>query len=139
MQNDAHLPRNLIIFSTSDSSNPDVLLVSKVRNLKVSGADWALIASERSHDREWIGSRSGADWERIPSHSCDLSEPIRGSESQSGSPPNPLSRGSAPKSHVISLSQSDRSDVREILDFLLGVKLRHESTLLIKINRSLRD
>ena len=79
-----------VIFSTSDSSNQDVLLLSKVRNLEVSGADLALIGSERSHDWEQIGRGLGADWEWIPSHSCDLSESIRGSESQSGSPPNPL-------------------------------------------------
>ena len=49
------------VFSTSDSSNPDVLLLSKVRNLEVSGADRALIGSETSHDWERIRSGSGVD------------------------------------------------------------------------------
>ena len=58
-----------------------MLLLSKVRNFKVSGADWERIpskpnrGSERSHDlgrglggdRERIGSGLGVDWERIGS------------------------------------------------------------------------
>ena len=78
------------IFSTSDSSNQDVLLLSKVRNLEVSGADQALIGSEKSADWEWI--RSGSP----PTHVTSLSQ----SEAQkfrvnpllipSQSPPDPL-------------------------------------------------
>ena len=73
----------LSIFSTSDSSS-DVLMLSKVRNLEVLGADRALIGS-------------GAD---PLGHLISLSQ----SEAQnkegihSRSPPE---RGSAPKSHVI--------------------------------------
>ena len=48
------------------------------------GSRLALIGSETSHDRE-----------RIPSHSCDLSEPIRGSESQKVDP-LPIHSQSAP-------------------------------------------
>ena len=43
--------------------------------------------------------------------SCDLSELIRGSESQNGMPsrcpPDPLPKGSPPKSHVTSLNQPE--------------------------------
>ena len=77
-----------------------MLLLSKVRDFEnsgsVSGAYRERISLSQSEaqkdrltqgrDREQIRSRSGA----YPSHSCNLSEPIRGSESQSGSPSNPL-------------------------------------------------
>ena len=70
-----------------------VLMLSKVRNLLIF---WERIPPSQSEaqSRERIGSRSGVD---PLSKSCDLSEPIRGSESQNGSAPNPLPRGSAPQ------------------------------------------
>ena len=55
------------------------------------------------------------DREQIPSDSCDLSEPIRGSESQSGSPPGPLPKSCNLSEPLIGLErfapQSDESDV----------------------------
>ena len=107
-------------FSTSDSSS-DVLLLSKIRDLENfgsgSGADPHVMCLSQSEaqNREGIGRGLGVD--PLPK-SCDLSEPIRNSESQNGSnldplliwswsTPDPLPRGYAPKSHVISLSQSD--------------------------------
>ena len=81
------------VFGTSDSKISDMLMLSKVRNLQVSGADWERIGStgsETSHNWERISNDLGADREQIPSHSCDLFEPIRGSESPCGSAPDPL-------------------------------------------------
>ena len=97
----------LHVLSTSDSHQMCFcyrkLEICKFRERIGSGS--ALIGSERSHDREWI--RSGSS----PTHVISLSQ----SEAQkvSGSPPDPLPicsqstpdplpKGSPPKSHVTS-------------------------------------
>ena len=89
-----------------------------------SGADQEWIPSQshvislsqsEAQNRERIRSKSGADQERIGSRSplkvmwsLWANQGLRKSEwIHSWSTPNPLPRGSAPKSHVISLSRSD--------------------------------
>ena len=60
--------QSLYVYSSSD-----VLMLTKVITVEVSGADRTLIGSETS----------GRDWQQIgsgSSKSCDLSKPIRGSE-----------------------------------------------------------
>ena len=47
------------------------------------------LSQSEAQNREGISSGSGGD--PLPK-SCDLSEPIRGSESQNGSAPDPLPR-----------------------------------------------
>ena len=63
------------VISTSDYS--DVLLLSKVRDFENFGS-----RSEVGLSKPIRGRGSGRDRVQIPSHKCDLSEPIRGSECQ---------------------------------------------------------